>query len=190
MENPYSRYQYEEKIRMALDPDERILWSGTGSTKWIVLATIPQALFAIPWTAFAIFWTVTTTGMRDGFKNGFQWFGLFGLIFVVVGFGTLLSPLRAWAKSKRMFYVLTNRRAIIAMMGRRFSMDSYNLNEAVGMKVRTRSDGSGDIIFGSRISKFGQEGTFGFMGIPGVENVERLIRSARENKPESPSQDW
>lgn len=179
MNHEYSNYQYESKIRSMLDGTEQILWSGKGNPPLLNIVASKEFAFSLFWTAFAVFWTLSASGLTMGLKKGFQLFGLFGIPFILVGIGMLWTPFRKIKQLKKTFYVLTDRRVIIAVMADPVRMDSHYLNQLAQMDASVKADGSGDIVFGTKKSKMGQDEPFGFFGIPDVGNVEKMINSAR-----------
>jgi len=95
---------------------EAILWADRpgpwayGRRHW------KTSLFGIPFTAFSVFWTLGASGRLESFRSGRPappFFTLWGLMFVGIGVAMLLAPLLASIKAERMYYVLTDKRAII-----------------------------------------------------------------------------
>src|ERR1017187_1772904 len=87
---------------------EHVEWAAQPIPARLARTTIPAVLFGIPWTAFAIFWT----GMagwgtwRNGGAGWFRLFPLWGVPFILIGFGMLSSPYWAFRRAKRTAYVL------------------------------------------------------------------------------------
>jgi hypothetical protein len=113
---------------------EKLLWAARPDVRIMMLMSCGIWIFAIPWTAFALFWESMVLGpvLADwlGYEVGgmkphgnmgqsMLWImGLFGLPFVLVGFGMLLAPYFVWRKGRRTVYVLTDKRLAILLSGR------------------------------------------------------------------------
>jgi hypothetical protein len=113
---------------------EKLLWAARPDVRIMMLMSCGIWIFAIPWTAFALFWESMVLGpvLADwlGYEVGgmkptgnalqsMMWvMGLFGLPFVLVGFGMLLAPYFVWRKGRRTVYVLTDKRLAILTAGR------------------------------------------------------------------------
>ena len=102
-------------IDRELDSGERVVWSGMPRAVCFTLASTGAFVFGIPWTAFALFWMgAAAAGTMNAEEDiGFMtFFPLFGLPFVLVGFGLLSAPLWAYRKGLNTAYVLyvTDRR--------------------------------------------------------------------------------
>jgi hypothetical protein len=188
-----------QRIETEVEPNERLLWTGSPDPARRAAGGIPAMLFGIPFTLFALFWTAMAGGFSfmfagvagqsggPGFATPFMFFPLFGLIFVVVGFGLLLSPLWAYLKAQRTIYAITDRRAIVLeenAFGSR-SIRSFGPNEIVLMERRENANGIGDLVFSRERYSTYQNGRSrshirenGFFAIPDVRSVERILREA------------
>lgn len=197
----------QRRIDGELSPGETLLWAGQPSPGRMARQGIMPMLFGIPWTAFALFWTAAAGGFAflaggavrssggGAFAAPFLLFPLFGLLFVVIGFGMLLSPLWLYLGAKRTLYAVTSKRVIV-WNGRVFggvTVRSLSPSQ-LGDRARTEAgDGSGDLIFprAATVSTyqdtdnsdgFGYSRTrtrvpqFGFFGIPNVKSVDDLMR--------------
>lgn len=196
----------QRRIDGELSPGETLLWAGQPSPGRMARQGIVPMLFGIPFTAFALFWTamaggfgfllggaVQSAGGSGAFAAPFLLFPLFGLIFVVVGFGLLLSPLWLYLGAGRTLYAVTSKRVIV-WNGRVFGgVTVRSLSPAqLGDRARTEAgDGSGDLVFPraatlstyqdtDSTNGFSQTRTrvtqFGFFGIPQVKQVDDLMR--------------
>ncbi len=182
-------------VRSELDHGEQLLWVGQPRPNRFARATIPLVLFGIPWTAFTIFWTVMAAwgagsqAPQDGLEMLFCLvFPLWGVPFVLAGFGMLSSPYWYRRIAKRTCYALTDRRAILFEAGFFGSVEvrSYRPPALAKMVRRDFAGGSGDLIFEepgraqdgtSTKSTIGDLG-HGFMGINNVREIEELVRKA------------
>lgn len=114
--------------------------------------SLPVFLFAIPWTLFALLWIAGASRFQfPKFEKGEDLFPLFGIPFVLAGFGMLSSPLWAYRQSGKSVYVITNERAIIFSAGFRMTIRSFYPADLKGIYRTERKDGSGDVIMGSTV---------------------------------------
>ena len=189
-----------QRIGSEIGPEERLLWIGSPDPGKRALTGIPVMIFGIPFTLFALFWTAMAGGFTFLFSGigrqaggvspvitaPFLVFPLFGLIFVVVGFGMLLSPLWAYLRAQRTVYAITDRRAITleenALGGGR-SVRSFGPNEIRLMERRENANGIGDLVFSRERDTSYQNGRTrsqirenGFFAISGGRDVERILR--------------
>jgi hypothetical protein len=157
---------------------ETIRWVGQPDPRRTVTASMLLWGFAVPWTAFAVYWMWGASQSKDPI------FPLFGLPFVLVGPGMLLSPLWNFWKAQRTVYALTPKRLAIVDYFPRLKLRSIFPGQIVTMERIQRRDGSGDLTMvlgvfkdseGSRSEK--QETLY---GIPDVREVENLIRELME----------
>ncbi len=164
-----------------LDRDEKIAWLGRPDPKAAGRGYLPIQLFAIPWTAFSIFWICGAAGFKiPEFKQGFDFFPLFGIPFLLIGIGMLTAPIWGKRLASQSVYVLTNRRAII--FKKEFSgmsIRSFQPDQLRGLERKQHADGSGDLIFTQEIPGHGDNGPHigkvGFLGVANVKQVEDLV---------------
>jgi len=137
-----------------LQSGESLYWSGTADPRRVAITALPASLFGIPFAGFALFWIYTafsaTNAMsrsnHNSFTKGFALFPLFGLPFLLVGLGVILTPLWAYRKGLSTVYAVTNKRImVIAGSGNR-TVKSILPADIVGVDHRERPDGSGDIV--------------------------------------------
>jgi hypothetical protein len=173
-------------------------WIGRPRVFGLVLASFGIWFFAIPWTAFALFWESMVlvpllgewfgyevkgeagTGMRIG-----MWvMALFGLPFILIGFGMLLAPYFAWRKGRRQLYVVSNRRLAFLETGTAMKVRSIPIDKVGEITRSEKKDGSGKLsIFmgydkdsdGDRVAK-----NETIADIPDVRALEKLIVDLRE----------
>ena len=200
--------EQQRQIEGELASGETLLWAGQPSPGRMAKMGIVPMLFGIPFTAFALFWTAMAGGMAwfahgvgSQFPGGgslttpFALFPLFGLPFIAVGVGMLLSPLWLSLKARRTLYAVTNQRVILWTGNLWGGVTVRSLSPAqVGDRARTQqADGSGDLMFprAATVSTyqdtdnaggFGYSRTryqvnqVGFLGIPDVRGVDDLLR--------------
>ena len=166
-----------------LQPGERITWAGQPIPRFFARRSIGAVLFGIPWTAFAIFWIAGASGFKwPDFSHGAGLFPLFGVPFVLIGFGMLSTPYWMRRKARRTAYVITDRRALILDGGawRSVTVRSFEPKRLGDFRRVQRTDGSGDLIFertwATDSEGYKQSTDHGFLAIRNVREVESLIR--------------
>lgn len=177
-------------------PGERTAWIGQPLAGRFARKGIPLVLFGIPWTAFAIFWVVGAAagtshipahGQGGGFAQVFRLFPLFGVPFVLIGFGMLSSPCWMLRKARRTAYVITDQRAIVLDAGawRGVTIRSFDPEHLHDLRRVQNHDGTGDIVFERQWrsdSEGGRQSTdIGFLAIADVKRVEDTIRTLIAN---------
>src|SRR5258708_16274876 len=108
------------RAQSELQSGESIYWTGTADPRRAAIAALPAAFFGIPFAGFALFWISqayhATSSMskstNNSFVHGFQVFPLFGLPFLFIGLGIVLSPLWAFLKAGSTIYPITNHRIL------------------------------------------------------------------------------
>lgn len=168
-----------------LESGERVTWAEQPIPRRLARATLPVVLFGIPWTAFALFWmAMASEGVARSNGSGlFDLFPLFGLPFVLIGFGMLSAPWWAALGAKGTAYVLTDRRAIVIESApwKGVSVRSFAPEKLGDLQRTQQPDGSGDLVFtqDSRRSAKGRDYTVdvGFLAIPDVKAAEERVRA-------------
>jgi hypothetical protein len=178
------------QIESEMGTGERVIWTGQPSPRAFARSSWGLVLFGIPWTAFSLFWMAAATGSIGGFRRdsgsmgAARWFfPLFGLPFVLIGFGMLSAPLWTRRGSRKTAYALTDRRALIIRIGLRgrITVTSLEPSRLSRLERAENRDGTGDLVFERAIS-YGNDNTSrttvtGFIGIRDPKQVEDLIRS-------------
>lgn len=172
-------------VQDELEDGETVVWCGQPIVRQLAMRTSPIVVFAIPWTAFAIFGMAGAADFKmPDFKQGADLFPLFGIPFLLIGFGMLSAPFWMGRKAKKTVYVLTNRRAIIFDGGRSTRIRSFESDRLNRIERKQRSDGSGDVIFEKNLSSDSdghhQIAEIGFLAIPNVKEVEGMVRQLIE----------
>jgi hypothetical protein len=183
-------------VRSELRDREELVWASQPNPRRFMWFSTPIVLFGIPWTAFAIFWMAGAAspmlfghgegGANDGPQAGPNIFAicfpLFGVPFVLIGFGMLSSPFWMYRRARRTYYALTDQRAIIWSVGLFGGTEvrSFQAADLGKMVRRDYADGSGDLIFEEAVSRNGDGGSHrperGFLAIENVREVEALIQ--------------
>ncbi len=163
-----------------LNDGEKIVWIGQPISTRFAMGSIPAVLFGIPWTAFALFWVCAAAQFQiPDFKEGFDWFPLFGIPFVLIGFALLSTPFWMMRKAWKTVYVLTTSRAILFDGGFSTTIRSFRPDRMLDLHRKQRADGSGDLIFERTLFHDNESGRqtvdHGFLAIPDVKAVEDLV---------------
>jgi hypothetical protein len=179
-------FAVQQRIQSELQSGEVVRWSGQPDPREAAKGAYAILLFAIPWTAFALFWIAGASGFRwPDFHRGPQaLFPLFGLPFVAVGVGMLLSPVWARRQARRTYYVVTDRRAVIFTDGPTATVRSFGSRELQNLERIQKPDGSGSIYFGGYVPPAGHRRLpqrLGFLGIRDVRAVEGLLAALAKN---------
>lgn len=142
-------------------------------------------VFAVPWTLFSLFWIAGASGFKvPDFDEGFGFFPLFGIPFVLIGLAMLSSPIWAYRNALKSVYVITDRRAITVVGGFRTTIRSFFPSDLNDLYRTERSDGSGDVILESKThhDSNGNVRThhFGFLGVANAKETEDRLRALAE----------
>ena len=182
-------YELREKVDRELGPGERVQWLQMPVPRYFTPAATAGFLFGIPWTAFAIFWTVgaawgTSKAGGAGFFNAFP---LFGVPFILIGFGMLSGPIWAYRKALKTVYAITDRRAITFDGGRATTIRSYPPERLLDVYRKERKDGTGDVIIARRAWRDSegdrQSEELGFLRIRDPKTVEAMLKKLAEQAP-------
>ncbi len=158
-----STNQPPAEVAEALEPGERLLWSGAPSQGLKLRAAdmflVPFSLF---WGGFALFWELSVLRLPNA-----PWFAkLWGIPFVLVGLYLLVGRFFVDAKMREnTFYALTGERILIFSGIFRREAKSLTLRNIPEVSVVKGRDASGTISFGSAPPFAGFSG--GIAGWPG-----------------------
>lgn len=172
------------KLELELRSGERIVWAAQPVAKRFARGSWPIVIFGVFWTAFSVFWVATAA--RGTWSNStpgvFKLFPLFGLPFVLIGIGMLISPIWMRKRAAKTVYMITDQRAVIMSEAwpRRTHVQSYAPAQLQSVSREENPDGSGDLIFETHIWR-GRDGSprtqrLGFYAVPDVKAVEEHIR--------------
>ncbi|AFY57622.1 hypothetical protein Riv7116_5227 [Rivularia sp. PCC 7116] len=187
-----NKLQLPNKLRQKVDKEveigESIRWIGQPVPRFLTASSIGSFLFAIPWTAFAVFWMLMAS-------TASILFALFGIPFVLVGFGMLSSPIWLRLSARNTAYLITNKRAIsisipVTSFGNILSttIRSYPPSELKNIYRKERADGTGDVVMAvqqstkyvnNRRNHTTEE--IGFMGIRNPQEVEKMLRQLAQD---------
>ncbi len=176
---------------------EKLVWAARPDVKIAFWLSFGIWLFAIPWTAFSLFWisipgaalyeaySGSDIGAPKGAPTVAMWaFALWGVPFVLVGFGMLLAPFWTLRKGSRTLYVLTNRRIAILENGSSIKVTSIMPGDISGLSRKEGPDGRGTLTLsqgyekdsdGDRVAKTTDLGV-----IAEVRRIEGLVRDLKD----------
>jgi hypothetical protein len=163
---------------------EKVIWADRPGPGARARSRIAHGLFGMVFFSFAIFW------IGEAWQPDAPiFFPLFGLPFVLVGLGIMLSPLWAWWEAKNwLIYVLTDQRIMIIRLFPRHKVETFGPDDITKMERTTSPDGSGNLIFHEEITRNSKGGVSkkprGFYGIQDVRNVENAVRKLAEGPDE------
>jgi hypothetical protein len=176
-----------------LSKGERVTWVGRPIPWLMARSVLPVALMGIPFTAFAVFWIAVASGFRfPHFSTWGSLFPLFGVPFVCVGLGMLLSPIWTYRRATRTIYAITDRRALTIEtdpLGR-VTTHSFEPPHLTIVTRMQRADGTGNLVFRREHRGAGRNHRMvdiGFLAVADVREVEDHIRQliARSDPPGS-----
>jgi hypothetical protein len=187
--------ELEDKVKRELQAGERIRWMKQPIPRFFTPVSTILFLFGIPWTVFALFWEVTTSWVVLGNISHYKEvpgmliflivFPLFGLLFLLIGFGMLASPLWARRNALKTVYVITDQRAITFDAG--WTVRSYSPDQLQDIFRRERGDGTGDVIFSQRVwldsGRDRHKQNLGFLNIREAKRVEQMLRELASQPP-------
>ncbi|MFM9977509.1 MAG: hypothetical protein ACKVOP_05610 [Sphingomonadaceae bacterium] len=170
---------------------ERILWSGQPRAKRLI-ALFGIWVFAIPWTVFSLFWEAmalmpwfasTNTPSEIAWTFGIV-MPIFGLPFILIGFGMLAVPFIAMARAGKTVHALTDKRLLtISVVRGTTGVTAVPIDRTGPVETKINADGSGSLKVqtGSHIDSDGDRITDKFE-INGVDDVVTLDRELRALK--------
>ena len=165
-------------------PGERLIWADRPAPGRMALAGLPVTLFGAVFGGFALFWIAGAASMTPADSGVFAFFPLFGVPFLLVGLGIMLTPVWIWLGAKKTIYAISSDRLVIIKGNR---VQSFEPDEIDELERRETSDGRGDVIFSrdlvrsrSRRGSRTRVRKIGFFGIPEVRRVEDEIRRLKD----------
>ncbi len=173
-------------IDSELGKEEKLVWADIPiSVSHHAQLGVPKLLFGVPFFGFAVFWTWgASSPLREGTETGITgfeyFFPMFGIPFLLVGLGMLLSPVWMTIKARKTVYALTNHRLIIREGFPRIKIKSWSLDR-IGPLTRTGpAEGPGNLLFAEEMvqnnSKHLHNQKVGFVGIDQPKRLEDEIR--------------
>jgi len=183
---------FEDVITRELTPEERLLWSGApaGGIRFRA-ADVIQVPFSLMWGGFAIFWEYNVLHMgKSTSKPGATpalFLALWGIPFVLFGLYFIAGRFFADAYMRaRTRYGITDHRVMIVTTFWQKQVKSIPLRGLGEVSLTERSDGSGNITFGTPLAlvgmgRRGRQAPPAFEFIPSVRSVHELLLRAQES---------
>jgi hypothetical protein len=165
---------------------ERALWTGVPQRWAYARRKIAVAVFGLPFLAFSIFWTAMAyhgTQHAKAAPDAAFLFPLWGLPFVLIGLSMVLSPLFAAWKAGRVYYAVTETRALIFERVWSTRIESFDLRQLPVLERIARGNGRGDIVLARRPSSNAKKHTMidiGFIALSDLDAADRALHTARQ----------
>lgn len=180
--------ELQQRVTRELQPGEVVRWAAQPNSSRMMMQGFALWLFFIPWTAFSVFWIWGAAGFRlPDFSSPFSLFPLFGLPFLLIGIGGLLSPLWVQRRARHTVYVVSNQRAFMLSGWRNITMTSWQPAQLTQITRTERPDGSGDLVFDAQIQRDADGNAVksknGFSAIPDVRTAESFINALVLSRP-------
>lgn len=158
---------------------ESILWAASPDRLSYANRYWKTALFGIPFAAFAIFWTIQASHASANSGPGFAlFFPLWGCMFVVAGLAMLLSPFWAAWVAGGVYYVVTERRAVIFERRLKLTIQSFPPSSVAAFERISSGGAGGNIVF-QRIStgtgRSAKVKEIGFIGLRDYSAAEHAL---------------
>lgn len=174
--------ELQQRVTRELQPGEVVRWAGQPDPSRLMRQGFLIWLFFIPWTAFSLFWIWGAAGFRlPDFSGPFSFFPLFGLPFLFIGIGGLLSPWWLRSNARYTVYVISNTRAFMLAGKRSVKMVSWQAGQLEQITRIERPDGSGDLVFDIEMRRGNRGSTVehkrGFMALRDVRTAESFINT-------------
>lgn len=178
-----------EFIQSDLSPRERLIWADIPiSPMRHAQNSFSKVLFGVPFFGFAVFWTYgASESLRDGTNVVTDWgsllFPLFGVPFLLIGAGMLLSPFWAALEARWMIYAVTDQRLIIKQTFPMRRLRSWEISQVKSLTRLGPAEGPGDLMFAEVVRSDSENGDtteqIGFLGIDNPKKLEDEIRKLR-----------
>lgn len=183
----------QQELREALEPGERLLWSGFPRQGLMLRAEDAFLIpFSLLWGGFAILWEYSViTGepdVPDQFNLWDKFFVLWGVPFVLFGlyfiFGRFIADA---ARRGRTIYAVTNTRAILLTNFFGHSLRSIQLSGLNEIGLSKKAEGRGTITFGPANYVYGVRGWPStshntapvFESVARAQDILKIIRDAQ-----------
>lgn len=163
-----------------LRPQEKLLWLGQpeagreASVKmWFFIP------FAIVWTLFSLLWTgLAAYAAKENKSPGAAFLVLFGLPFVLLGFGMLSTPYFSQQQELNTVYILTNEGALRIVNKKAIRLCDYKSRDFGPVEITRYKPGRADILFIKDASEGEKYPYGGFYGIKDADNALEILQKA------------
>jgi hypothetical protein len=166
-----------------LTSDEKLIWSGKpGPLRYALGEAFLTFVLGAFFFLMSLIWVYVAM-----LVGGYLW--LLGFPLVAVGAALLATPLYAFYRARCTTYLLTNKRAIVAVSGIAPHQFSVPLSAIDTIDARPYSDDHGAIILKEVVTKDPETGGEtieheGFIAIPDLAGVVRILRQAIDKLPD------
>lgn len=181
-------------VQSTLLPREKVVWTERPDARHAAIQSVPIVLFGIPWTAFSLTWegcvvfaAISSIGGINGHGGNATVsllslvFVLFGMPFVLIGFGMLLAPYFAFKQAAQTAYVVSNLRAMEIIAGRKCSVRSFYARDIKTITTSGRLSALKDVVFSYSSDGDGGLAPSGkFNGIRDAVSCEQALRRLSE----------
>jgi hypothetical protein len=182
------------RAQSELQSGESLLWTGEINSGRAAIMALPAALFGIPFAGFALFWMTTAyrgtshiSHNAGSFGSAFKVFPLFGVPFLLIGLGMVLSPLWVYLKGRTGVYAITNQRVMVITGSRSRAVRSITPADIASVDHREKPDMTGDVLIRTnamqRMNNTMSQVTVGLYGVANVKEVARLVMNLHTQKP-------
>lgn len=188
------------RAQSELQSGESLFWAGVANPGRTALGALPVAIFGIPFAGFALFWMsqafrathALASNTHNSFARGFSVFPLFGIPFLLIGLGVILTPLWAFLTGKNTVYAVTNRRVMVISGVKSRAVKSLTPADIASVDYRERPDGSGDIAimtntFQNRGNNMSTQMKVALCGVPNVKQVADQVIALHTGARTSPA---
>ena len=185
----------QQRAQSELQSGESLYWTGTADPRRLALSALPASLFGIPFAGFALFWvsqayratSSLSHSSHNSFASGFRVFPLFGVPFLLVGLGLVLSPLWAFLTGGSTVYAVTNQRVMVITGTTNRIVKSLTPVDTLGVDHSERPDGSGDILIltagVARTNNMTSQIKVSLLGVPNVKQVAQQVMQLHTQRP-------
>ena len=172
-----------EEINPYLSANEKVLWIDKPEKRFIIAgAEIFNVLFGIFWFAFAAFWLIVTLVSPDASPV----MPFFSIPFFLVGIWLILGKHIVEAiKRKRIIYVITNRRVLIATVKKDDGfVEEIKYSDISYVEMKEIKDDIGSIFFFStpKDPKKKLLSSTGLLGIKNLKSAYEILQERLEKK--------
>ncbi|MEM1317405.1 MAG: hypothetical protein AAGF29_03985 [Pseudomonadota bacterium] len=170
-----------ERIEQELAEDEHLLWADRPlSLRPYFFKALPILIFGIPFFAFSLFWSGAVLFATGATSWDDIAFASFGIPFILIGAGLVLSPIWKLQVARSSIYALTDQRVLILRQFPSQMLRSWSIGSIGNITRTSRPNGTGNLFF-TEERRTGSKGKsyiekIGFLGIHDPKRLEDTIR--------------
>lgn len=193
-----------KRVDRELQPGEFIRWVEQPIPQLVTVDSALNILLGIPWTGIIMLWIWQVLSKLPNLSEGLQpqhLFALWGVPFVLIGFGMVLTALWIWQAARGTVYVVTNKRAISIQCSWTDTQRSwtdiqsiststircYLIDQLKDVHRKERANGTGDVILAVRrwedSDGYQRSEELRFLGVRNSRKVENILRKLIRNNP-------